>query len=405
MSPLPWEPFESSPEPREPGLREQVSEHLARHRRKRGDTDTAQSQADQNPENPIAAAVAERYARSVSYQEYLTREAREQRERAEAAAEIARRNAEAIADAERNLREELAEWNARIAEANAANPYLSPGEQAAEVFEEKDTLFLAQARALEDATISATEEIEPAAPTVSHAEMVQALEPVVIEPNIQLPTNVIAFPRQLVAPRKARPRLAEGPLVEEPQAGAQLRIFEVEADQISHEPEVENTLPEWSSIRLDAHKDQQAFAANQMNSFLMPPQPAPFHQRVMAGTVDFCILGASYLLFVAVAAWAAPVLPTGKMALGISAAVLAFFWIGYQMLFFSFSHATPGMRYARIGLCTFADENPSHGAMRMRVLATLLSAFPAGLGLLWALMDDEKLGWNDRISRMYQRSY
>ena len=34
-------------------------------------------------------------------------------------------------------------------------------------------------------------------------------------PNIDIPANLIEFPRQLVAPRKARPRLAEGPLREE----------------------------------------------------------------------------------------------------------------------------------------------------------------------------------------------
>ena len=30
---------------------------------------------------------------------------------------------------------------------------------------------------------------------------------------------------------------------------------------------------------------------------------------------------------------------------------------------------------------------------------------PLGLGLLWSLLDDDRLCWHDRISRMYQRSY
>ncbi len=75
-------------------------------------------------------------------------------------------------------------------------------------------------------------------------------------PPIDIPANLIEFPRQLVAPRKARPRLAEGPLREEadetPEA-AQLRIFEVEANQISTAPAVESVAPEWSSILLAAH--------------------------------------------------------------------------------------------------------------------------------------------------------
>ncbi len=69
------------------------------------------------------------------------------------------------------------------------------------------------------------------------------------------------------------------------------------------------------------------------------------------------------------------------------------------------SEATPGMRYARIALCTFADDNPTRAAMRRRILATVLAACPLGIGFLWAWLDEDGLGWHDRISRMYQRSY
>jgi uncharacterized RDD family membrane protein YckC len=37
--------------------------------------------------------------------------------------------------------------------------------------------------------------------------------------------------------------------------------------------------------------------------------------------------------------------------------------------------------------------------------ALLLSALPLGLGLLWAVFDEDRLGWHDRISGTYQRSY
>jgi hypothetical protein len=63
------------------------------------------------------------------------------------------------------------------------------------------------------------------------------------------------------------------------------------------------------------------------------------------------------------------------------------------------------MRAARIALCTFADGNPARSAMRRRILAVLLSACPLGLGFLWAALDEERLTWHDRVSRMYQRSY
>jgi hypothetical protein len=43
--------------------------------------------------------------------------------------------------------------------------------------------------------------------------------------------------------------------------------------------------------------------------------------------------------------------------------------------------------------------------MRGRILAVLLSACPLGLGFVWAALDEDRLTWHDRISRMYLRRY
>ena len=55
-------------------------------------------------------------------------------------------------------------------------------------------------------------------------------EPLVAQERLRrFPGNLLEFPRQLVAAKKARPRLAEGPLLlEEAIRNPQLRIFEVE---------------------------------------------------------------------------------------------------------------------------------------------------------------------------------
>jgi uncharacterized RDD family membrane protein YckC len=129
----------------------------------------------------------------------------------------------------------------------------------------------------------------------------------------------------------------------------------------------------------------------------------------MAAIVDGCVMTGAVLAFVAAFAFTVGKLPHGAVtpqiaAIGL-AGTLAIFWLLYQLLFFTFSEATPGMRYARIGLCTLDDNNPTRSAMRRRILAVLLSACPLGIGFLWALLDDDRLGWHDRISRMYQRSY
>jgi uncharacterized RDD family membrane protein YckC len=142
---------------------------------------------------------------------------------------------------------------------------------------------------------------------------------------------------------------------------------------------------------------------------MLPPQTAPLELRLMATTVDFLVVASGVLAFIGVSAQILALcgvgIPTGVPAAVCIAAAFAILWPLYQVLFFTFSDQTPGMRYARIGLCTFSDDNPTRSAMRRRTWAILLSAASLGIGCLWALLDDDRLSWHDRISRMYQRSY
>ena len=146
---------------------------------------------------------------------------------------------------------------------------------------------------------------------------------------------------------------------------------------------------------------------------------APLELRIMAAAVDACIVLAAMLAVAAAAILIIGRLPAFELhstsSLAIVSQIAPFAAAGcaaflvltalYQVLFFTFSDATPGMNYARIGLCTFSDENPTRAQMRRRALAFLLSALPCGLGLLWTWIDTDRLTWHDRLSRLYQRSY
>jgi uncharacterized RDD family membrane protein YckC len=229
--------------------------------------------------------------------------------------------------------------------------------------------------------------------------------------TMPLPANLIEFPRELVAARKARPRLAEGPLREELSPEPQLRIFEVEPEQISTEPvaaeEVVTEAPVWQGMLLDAPRAAaltQPGVAAAMGSM----EIAPVSRRLMAAMVDGCCIGATLVGFATVASYisgAGLQAMSKPMLAGAAVFTFAIAALLYQLLFFSLNEATPGMRYARIGLCTFADANPTRKQMRRRVLAQVLAVCPLGLGLLWVLLDDDRLGWHDRISRIYQRTY
>ncbi len=227
-----------------------------------------------------------------------------------------------------------------------------------------------------------------------------------------IPGNLIEFPRELVAPRRARPRLAEGPLTDEVQE-PQLRIFEVDAEQDAAElaPLEPNLMPEWQTLQLSGFEAEPAALANASDAqthLALPLYTAPVERRLMSAAVDLCCIGTAWLAALAcVTEVVGPGLRTVALPLAAVSGLGAFalFAVLYQLLFFSFADGTPGMRYARISLCTFGDGNPSRRAKRRRVLSSLLATCPLGLGIAWALLDNEKLGWHDRMSRMYQRAY
>ena len=227
-----------------------------------------------------------------------------------------------------------------------------------------------------------------------------------------IPGNLIEFPRELVAPRRARPRLAEGPLRDE--AGEpQLRIFEVDAEQIEAEPQPieDNPVPGWQTLQLgsfEAMPAALATASDAQTHLALPLHTASLERRLMSAAVDLCCVGCSWL---AAATCAVEVAGAGLKAMPLPLTAIsvlgsfALFVVMYQVLFFSLAESTPGMRYARIALCTFGEGNPSRKAMRRRVFSTILAACPLGLGLAWTLLDNDGLGWHDRMSRMYQRAY
>jgi uncharacterized RDD family membrane protein YckC len=354
----------------------------------------------------VAAAVAARYAARPSYREVLEREAEE----AALAAEQALIDAQAAQDAVRLRMEDARAAEAAAAEAREAEELLLAEQERVErerieVRYDLDERTRRQMQAYESRRSVPPSTHPPAAPAMQRLS--DPLEEETVAPAIPLAANLIEFPRELVATRKARPRLAEGPLRDvEPQAG-QLRIFEVEPEAIDHRPGMAATAVglDWSAIRLDVPASERVARAARAAAEEVPIRTAALEDRIMAALVDGALSFAGFLIFVFVFSSCTAHPPAGKTAL--AAAFLAFLatFVAYQWLFFRFGESTPGMMYARIALCTLNDDNPTRPAMQRRVGALLLSALPLGLGLLWAVFDEDHLGWHDRISGTYQRSY
>jgi uncharacterized RDD family membrane protein YckC len=80
------------------------------------------------------------------------------------------------------------------------------------------------------------------------------------------------------------------------------------------------------------------------------------------------------------------------------AALLALF---YRFLWVVGNGETPGMRFAGLRLVNFDGRSPDRDQRAFRQVASLLSVLSAGLGLVWALVDEENLTWHDHISKTF----
>ena len=233
-------------------------------------------------------------------------------------------------------------------------------------------------------------------------------KPIEFDQDEQAQANLIHFPRELVAKRKMRPRLAEGQLTE---AEGQLSIFEVDPASVSTQVEVPATDPdsqvsiwrrsEWSGMKLDA----QPFAEPGTERASAPLPVAPVGVRLMAGVVDCALILAGFVSLGFAAAHNFQHPPTGKPAevLGFGALILV--GLLYYAFFFSLRISTPGMKYAGIGLCTFDDQVPTRVQLRRRLGAMVLSMIPVGLGIVWSIFDEDHMSWHDRYSQTYLRKY
>jgi uncharacterized RDD family membrane protein YckC len=420
------------------GWKDEVSARIRAHRTGRGrvpENQPALPGMESAAPSTIAARVAERYARIPSWREAMA---------AEAAAQAAAAAATPPAPAAKPATPRRAKAPARAAapdpvptlDLNVATEAADSPTAPPQPYQPDLIRYSVCSDSLPTPRSTPAEaRIHASAVQPSRAAILDPLEEAIVEPTRLLPARVIEFPRELVAPRKARPRIAEGPLSEAPggenlsasSGTEELRILEAEPDNNPQRSQQSNQsrqsrpgpgeaavgahggppMPEWHSIRLDPEEPVRASTPTARISRLdnLHLHVAPIEDRLMSGVVDVALTLAAFLVFVLVFAACTTHPPSGKPALLGAGITLLAMWVLYQFIFFSLSAATPGMRYAKIALCTFSDDNPTRKAMRFRIAALLLSALPLGLGFLWAVFDEDALGWHDRITQTYQRSY
>jgi uncharacterized RDD family membrane protein YckC len=235
---------------------------------------------------------------------------------------------------------------------------------------------------------------------------VEELAPV--EPGQPIHANLIEFPRELVAARKARPKASESAHARAEEPAGQLSIFEVDPGTIPSYSVSEAAFAqpgtfEWSGIELDAHPDEELEPEIESAPVAATLYLAPFSRRLMAAVVDGALITGAFLAAALSAVVNMEQLPALKLLELSAAAALLVTALLYETVFSTLAEATPGMRYAGISLCTFDEQVPTRLQRCGRLGAMLLSLLPLGLGVAWAVFDEDHLSWHDRLSKTYQR--
>ena len=156
-------------------------------------------------------------------------------------------------------------------------------------------------------------------------------------------------------------------------------------------------LPSFSDIQLEPE------AARIDHDLEVIPRPAPMPQRLVSGLVDVGIV------FIATAAFAltfmevAEGIPYTSMTLVCMLAAGGIFWLIFQYIFLVYRRATPGMNFVQLELCTFDGRATTMFERQCRAAASALSGFSMGMGYAWAMVDEDRMGWHDRISRTHVR--
>jgi len=127
---------------------------------------------------------------------------------------------------------------------------------------------------------------------------------------------------------------------------------------------------------------------------------APLH-RAMAAALDWSIVLIGYGLFLATFYLrGGEFYVEDRTNLLIFGAALVLIGCAYGLVWTIAGTETAGMRWTHLRLITFDGYPPDTRHRVMRFFGSCLSLFTV-VGVLWALVDEEGLGWQDHISRTF----
>ena len=127
---------------------------------------------------------------------------------------------------------------------------------------------------------------------------------------------------------------------------------------------------------------------------------SPTH-RLLATAIDASMILIAVGIFLLIFFISGGVMAFSKQNIPFFFCVLVLITALYRSFWYLAGGDSPGMRFAGLRLVDFDGRRPDREQRGMRQIASLLSIISAGLGLVWALVDEESLTWHDHISKTF----
>jgi uncharacterized RDD family membrane protein YckC len=137
------------------------------------------------------------------------------------------------------------------------------------------------------------------------------------------------------------------------------------------------------------------------SSIICDAPVAPPALRAQAAIIDSAIVGLAGGIVAALFAFAGVRIPLQKSMLPFLAAAVITIPLFYKLLWTCMGRDSIGMQRAGLQLVDFDGRLPSQARRYQRLLGSLLSVLAAGVGIVWAVVDEDGLTWHDHISSTF----
>lgn len=128
---------------------------------------------------------------------------------------------------------------------------------------------------------------------------------------------------------------------------------------------------------------------------------APPMLRMEAALIDGALMLCPILAGLAFFSWEGGRLPFDKHLVPFWLAAFLTIPVLYKAIWTCANRDTIGMSYTGLRLVDFDGNPPSIERRYQRLFGSFISVLAAGIGLVWALVDEDALAWHDHISNTF----